>query len=222
MPQPHPHPAHPATELIHTACHFHFHFLLLPMTDADTPFRPGVELAHWVTSEQLPILRIATLLPSWKDAVRLAASGPRLWPHVTLLVALAPPDVGAAQDPATPERLRIPLLTGLTAADARAFHNGALRRACRYGHLAVARWLVATFALTAADARAVDNAALRSACYNDHLAVAQWLTTTFGLTAADARAYDNHALRGACANGHLAVARWLQEEFGITRVGINK
>jgi hypothetical protein len=87
---------------------------------------------------------------------------------------------------------------GLTAADARAEDNKALRGVCANGHLAVAQWLAETFSLTAEDARANDNWALRMACENGHLAVAQWLAERFSLTAEDARAEDNDALRWAC------------------------
>ena len=176
---------------------------------------PGPVLTHWVNTRQLPGDLILKHL-SWKDAVRLGFSSPELWPHVERLVALARPDRVAAFADLTPNRLRIPLLTGLTAADAREYDNGALLMACGGGHLATAQWLVERFGLTAADARAQNNGTLWWACHFGHLEVAQWLTERFGLTAADARAQNNWALRAACGHGRLAMAQWLVERFGLT------
>ena len=186
---------------------------------AHTPLHPGDELLHWVATQQLSVPLVLRHL-TWRDAVRLAVTCPQLWPHVELLVALAKPDLAAAVAPTTPDRLRIPLLTGLTAADIRVGNNWALRRACANGHLKVAQWMTATFGLTADDAQAMNNYALKWACARGHLAVAQWLTATFGLTAADARTRNNYVLREACAHGHLAVAQWLETTFGITRAEI--
>jgi hypothetical protein len=182
---------------------------------------PAHELIHWVAIRHLAIEQIMRDM-EWKDALRLAFSSPQLWPHVERLVALTKPDMRAALNEDTSDRLRIPLLTGLTPADARADNNWALRKACAGGHLAAAQWLTERFGLTAADARAWHNEVLWWACRNGHLEVAQWLTERFGLTAADVRAADNEALRWACANGHLDVAQWLTEEFGITQEEINK
>jgi hypothetical protein len=67
----------------------------------------------------------------------------------------------------------------LTAEDARAKNNYALRKACERGHLAIVRWLVDRFGLTAEDARAKNNYALRKARLNDHLAVVLWLVVEF-------------------------------------------
>jgi hypothetical protein len=104
----------------------------------------------------------------------------------------------------------------LTAADARAQDNAALRYICANGHLATAQWLVERFALTAADARAKNNQALRYACEGGHIAIAQWLVDRFELTAADVRANDNGALRGACYGNHLVMAQWLAFHFKLT------
>jgi hypothetical protein len=176
---------------------------------------PEKELTHWVASRQLPIEVIVRGM-EWKDAVRLAACSPQTWPHVEQLVTLARPDWDAALDENTPDRLRIPLLTGLTREQVRAENNEALRRACVNGHLATAQWLTERFQLTAEDARANNNQALREACINGHLATAQWLTERFQLTAEDARANNNYALRWACRCEHLAVAQWLTERFQLT------
>ena len=100
---------------------------------------------------------------------------------------------------------------GLTAEDAGAKNNAALRHACDHGHLAVAMWLVKAFGLTAA-ARDIGGNLLLNTCANGHLETAQWLAAVFVLTAEDARA----ALRYACGNGHLAVAQWLVVAFGLT------
>jgi hypothetical protein len=92
----------------------------------------------------------------------------------------------------------------------------ALIASCCDGSLAVAQWLVSTYALTAADARCCYNAALRLSCKNGHLAVAQWLASIFCLTATDARSENNYALRLSCKNGHLAVSQWLASTFCLT------
>jgi hypothetical protein len=63
---------------------------------------------------------------------------------------------------------------GLTATDARAWSNAALRTACAKGHLAVVDRLFAA-GLTADDARAEDNDALRSARAHGHHAVVKRL-----------------------------------------------
>jgi hypothetical protein len=142
-------------------------------------FHPGQELAHWVATEQLPLPLILRHL-TWQDAVRLAFASPQLWPRVARLVTLAQPDTAAAFAGTTPDRLRIPLLTGLTREQVRAGNNWALRWACEGGHLATAQWLTATFQLTDADARDAD--ALLMACQYGHLAVVAWLETRFGIT----------------------------------------
>jgi len=175
----------------------------------------GPVLTHWVASQQLPIIQIVRGM-HWKDAVRLAASSPLLWPHVEWLVALAMPNQEAALAKATPDRLRIPLLTGLTREQARA-NNYELRWACGRGRLGMAQWLTERFQLTAADARACDNYALRAACHNGHLTTAQWLVERFGLTAADARAAYHCMLVEFCMNEHLKIIQWLKTKFDITQ-----
>jgi len=181
----------------------------------------GNKLVHWLATKQLPGEVILKHL-NWKEALRLAASSPFLWPHVERLVALALPNRQVGLKPSTPDRLRIPLLTGVTREQVRANDNEALQEACEYGHLAVAQWLVERFQLTAADARTCNNEALRGACENGHLAVARWLTERFQLTADDARAINNHALRWARCLGHSDVVHWLKTEFDITQEEIDK
>ena len=175
----------------------------------------GQQLTHWVSTHQLPAEAILIHL-TWQEAVRLASTCKGLWQEVAWMVTQAPPDLEMAMDPKTPDRLRIPLLTGLTTDDARTFDNEALRMACRYGYLEVAQWLTDRFQLTADDARANYNLALRYACRNGHLEVAQWLTDRFQLTADDARTNYNEALRMACRYGHLEVAQWLTDRFQLT------
>jgi len=175
----------------------------------------GQTLVHWLTSQQLPAEAILRHL-DWKEAVRLSASCSQLWPHVEWLVTLAQPNQKAALNKETPDRLRIPLLTGLTLEQVRVNHNHTLRWACKNGHLAVAQWLAERFGLTADDARENDNWALLEACHQGHLAVAQWLAEQFQLTADDARGRNNEVLRWACNYGHLAVAQWLADRFGLT------
>jgi hypothetical protein len=97
---------------------------------------------------------------------------------------------------------------GLTASNARAYDNLALRLACLGGHLPTAQRLVAIFGLTAGDARAVDSCALHWACAHGHLEVARWLVATFGLTAKDAQ---------GCTSEHAPVASWLAATFGERR-----
>ena len=181
------------------------------MTSTET----SQQLIHWFSTQQLHTEVILKHL-TWKDAVRLAASCPQLWQEVERMVAMAKPDTVAALNNKTPDRLRIPLLTGLTRDQVRAEDNYVLRWACRRGHLAVAQWLTERFQLTADDVRVNDNEALRWACRRGHLAVAQWLTERFQLTADDARAEDNWALLWTCHNGHLPVVQWLTERFQLT------
>jgi len=104
----------------------------------------------------------------------------------------------------------------LTAADARADDNLALRWAASNGHLPMCQWLTETFHLTAEDARADGNYALHCAAQNGHLAVCQWLTETFHLTTKDARADCNYALQCAAQNGHLPVCQWMTDRFELT------
>jgi hypothetical protein len=175
----------------------------------------GDLLLHWISTHQLPVETILKHI-TWQEAVQLASTCKVLRQEVAWMVTLTPPDREAALDPKTPDRLRIPLLTGLTSDDARAYNNEALRVACKHGHLEVAQWLTDRFQLTADDARAYNNEALRVACKHGYLEVAQWLTDWFQLTTADARADDNGALRWSCGNGHLEVAQWLTDRFQLT------
>lgn len=101
-------------------------------------------------------------------------------------------------------------LFALTADDARAFDDWALRGACDNGHLEIAQWLAATFSLTSTDARACDNWALRYACARGHLAVARWLVSHFKLTLKDIRSLGGDALSRARAHGHSDVVAWLE------------
>lgn len=103
----------------------------------------------------------------------------------------------------------------LTAADARANDNCALRHAAAHGRLEVCRWLVKHFDLTIADARATNNYALRRAAANGHIKTCRWLFGHFLLLPSDGRAAGNYALRHACKNGHLPVAQWLQCAFNL-------
>ena len=175
----------------------------------------GQQLTHWVSTHQLPAEAILIHL-TWQEAVRLASTCKGLWQEVAWMVTQAPPDLEMAMDPKTPDRLRIPLLTGLTTDDARTFNYEALREACGNGHLEVVQWLTDRFQLTSDDARAEDNEALRMACYYGYLEVAQWLTDQFQLTAADARARNNQALRYAYHYGYWKVELWLEDRFGIS------
>jgi hypothetical protein len=106
-------------------------------------------------------------------------------------------------------KMRIVDRFALTADDARDLNCGALRDACRSGHLSTAAWLADRFALTADDARAEDNFAPEHACEGGHLLTAMWLTERFALTADDARAGDSRALQWAVNRNHPAVAQFL-------------
>lgn len=79
-------------------------------------------LIHFVENRQLPGDQVLGCL-EWKDAVRLAASCSLLWPHVERMVAKAKPDKEVAFHISTPDKLRIPMLTGLTSADIRMDNN---------------------------------------------------------------------------------------------------
>lgn len=105
---------------------------------------------------------------------------------------------------------------GLTAQDARANNNFALRKAAENGHVEVLTCLHDAFGLSADDAQADGNYALRMAAYNGHLEVLEYLHDTFGLTADDARDNNNWALRLAAKNGHLEVLKYLHDAFGLT------
>ncbi len=109
----------------------------------------------------------------------------------------------------------------LTAADARAEDNYALRQSCANGHLPVAQWLADRYELTAADTFATDicaenDACLTHACQTGRLDVVQWLVRRFGLTAEAVRRDGNMALALACISGHLPIAQWLTAQFDIS------
>ena len=78
------------------------------------------------------------------------------------------------------------------------------RRACRSGHLHVARWLVET--LGGVDVHFGKDEAFRDACFFGHLEVAQWLVGQGGV---DVNAKEGQAFYVACTRGHLRVAQWL-------------
>jgi hypothetical protein len=145
---------------------------------------PGDALIHWFTSQQLPGDLILQHL-THKDAMQLASTCTQLWSVVERLVTLTRPNIKVALAITTPDGLRIPLLTGLTLHDARAYNNAALQGACKNGHLKVAQWLTERFELTADDARAHHNRALLWACQNGHLAVVHWLEEEFGIKRAE-------------------------------------
>jgi hypothetical protein len=107
----------------------------------------------------------------------------------------------------------------LTAADAHATNNAALRYACVNGRLTTAQWLADHFGLTAEDARDGSNWPLRYACIYGHLSTAQWLVAHFKLTRTDALDCAGFALNWARKNGHAEVAQWLVDRFGPTGEG---
>lgn len=94
----------------------------------------------------------------------------------------------------------------LTAADARANDNHALRAACSGGHLEVAQWLVSRFGLTAADARVNNAIALIVACCAGRYDMAKWLVMHFNFSAADVRC----SLLAARGSGRSEIERWLK------------
>jgi len=104
----------------------------------------------------------------------------------------------------------------LTADDARAYDNRALRDACRHSHLAVAAWLVERFEMwTFEDGRVRENEMLVSACARGDRATFDWLVDTYQLSADDARARGNAALSGACAAGSVDVVEAMLWTFGL-------
>ena len=104
----------------------------------------------------------------------------------------------------------------LTAGDARADDNKALRSAAEKGHANVLRVLKEVFELTADDARDDENYFLRHAAKNGHVEVLRFLKDEWGLTADDARACDNAALKYAAEKGHVEVLRFLKDEWELT------
>ncbi len=102
----------------------------------------------------------------------------------------------------------------LTATDARAYADRALRTACRHRHVDFARWLVARFDIgLPEDGRVRDGEMLRSACANGDREMVEWLVETYQLGPDDARACGNEALRGACAAGATDVVESLLWSF---------
>jgi len=176
---------------------------------------PGLELVHWVNTQQLPIIRIFKYL-KWKEAVRLAATSPQLWPHVERLVTLARPNQNQALAADTPDRLRIPLLTGLTHTQVAEHNYRVFREAYIYGYFATAQWLEEQFQLTGENAQVPAKCVLPLVCRDYHLAAAQWLTERFQLTAEEVRDNENAVLRYACMSGRVELVQWLVERFGLT------
>lgn len=107
---------------------------------------------------------------------------------------------------------------GLTAEVERAVGYRALWMACKYGNLAVVKYLCGHLGLTVEDARASDNFALRAACERGYLEIVKYLCSYFELASADACANNNGALWQACRHGRLSVVRHLHEHFGLTAV----
>ena len=105
-------------------------------------------------------------------------------------------------------------LLGLTAEDARAFWNEALKTAARNGQLAMIQWLVKKFELGSDDVR--DVGAMPTACAHGHLAAAEWLANTFNLNALDMRWSDAAAVGHSISWGRLDSLKWLDQRYGIT------
>ncbi len=106
----------------------------------------------------------------------------------------------------------------ITADDARARHNWAIRMACEYGQAGVLEYLHKTFDLTKEDARTEKNYALRVACTNGYIKIVQYLHRQFGLDTDDARDHNNYALIFACNNGHVSIITYLHYQFGLTAI----
>ncbi len=104
----------------------------------------------------------------------------------------------------------------ITADEARAKTNYALRLASANGHLEVVKYLHTQFELTADDARAGNNISLIHASAYGHLEVAKYLHSAFHLTTDDARSQGNAALSIASQNGHLLIIEYLHKQFNLT------
>jgi hypothetical protein len=94
----------------------------------------------------------------------------------------------------------------LTADDARATNNNALRWACLNGHLGVAQWLVGRFGLTVHDVRdmrAENNFALWAACMVNNAMIARFILAPppVGLGATPPQALERELFLDATRRG---------------------
>ncbi|KAH3761931.1 hypothetical protein Pelo_6226 [Pelomyxa schiedti] len=89
--------------------------------------------------------------------------------------------------------------------------SGILKRACKNGHMDVAKWMVERFNIRD-PWECVDP--LRSAVSHGHLELAQWLFNTFHLSESVSR-YSSwpHILIKACKSESLEVVKWCFENF---------
>lgn len=85
------------------------------------------------------------------------------------------------------------------------------RRACKNGHLAVAKLLYSTNAIPPAGVKARGHYAIRKAAKYGHFEIVQWLLEVN----ADPAARDSYALRWAATNGHLSIVRLLCSRQGV-------
>merc|ERR1711991_127836 len=101
---------------------------------------------------------------------------------------------------------------GLTAEDARAENNFALRESCQNGHLSVVKYLKEEFGLTKEDAQADDNYALRESGGFGHFAVIKYLKENFGLTREDAIVENCAPLFEAASRGSESIVAYFIED----------
>lgn len=96
-------------------------------------------------------------------------------------------------------------------ADIHAYDGSCLRCACKYGHLEIVQYLLASPDLKEhADIHAYDDKALIWACNMGHLGVVKYLLASPDLKMhADIHAQSDYVLRFACKHGDVPMARYL-------------
>ena len=89
--------------------------------------------------------------------------------------------------------------------------DGAFRKACQYGHLPVAMWLVKVFPSIKDDINYIR--VYNETCQRGHLHVAKWLVRTFTLT--PYQDIHKRVFEEACRRGHVHMAKWLARTFSV-------
>lgn len=182
----------------------------------------GDLLVHMLTSHHLAGANILRFLDG-KDTVRLMNTCSATRNVCLEILSAQPPLIDLAMEETTPDRYRIPLLTGITQKDVA--DESLLSWACEYGYLSVAKWLTDNFDIDRnylsyeiAEGTIENLATLWLTAKCGHFDTVKWIVSKFELTRENALETAKKAFYLSCDHGNEELARWIADAFDIQQM----